>query len=113
MLAGYRHRGGQAEPSPIDLRREEGVEDALEILRRDAGPMVPERYNDEIAMRQGKPVLATIHVIICGNLHPPPIGHGINGVLDNIVDHLTHLPSVDLYVEKVIIEFEIGLDIGA
>src|SRR5512144_1865519 len=94
------YRKSQARP-PLALGAEKGIEDVRKVLGRDP----PSRVNDRYL--HGLPALPGPR----GDEKPSARGHGLDGIRDQVDEHLLDLVLVDVQGGQAVFEIDPGFDI--
>ena len=107
----------EPETAPLDgahlLGRKIRVEDPVEVLLGDPGAVVGE-LQAQVAARRERGDLPVRELDRAGaDLQGPAPGHRLAGVLDEVVDHLAHLPLVEIHGGEILGDGELAGEVRA
>ncbi len=86
--------GGQTQAATLLLRGKIGIEDLLEIFFRYADPFILNGNFDIMARLQGEAAMLADLNIFPGNLDGAALGHGLDGIDNEILEDLIDLSRV-------------------
>ncbi len=118
MLLDDAKDGGQAETGSFArlLRGEERLEDARQILRRNAGSSVRDAQADISSgpcIRYRTRLILSVTFFRGFNEELPTVGHGVAGVDHEVHEHLVEQPGVGAGHQGALMRIELQADVRA